>query len=331
MRGLTILVLLTGCSASTVDLDLMSTLEAASRGVVVHDGGHLASVAMADQICQVDITTGAVVNDTDPSDATESLLDARGNMALALSDSLFELPLGGDVATVPFTVAPLDGRLTDTGVVALFADGDACGVARWDGAAATGFATDALGCGDGVAMDTSADATWIADGARVGSVSIDGEVALYDVAADLVAWDAADALAVVSLRGSDRVRALTGDGHAAWEVQVAGTVEALDVAAAEGVVVVSLVDDNGGRVLVLDGATGDALVEHLVPEVVGVAIADDGRSLALSTLTDVFFYSVDPHASPLDTPTTTQVEGLAGVTGATAFIGTTLAVVAIVD
>ena len=331
MRQLSLLVLLSGCSASTVDLDLLSTMEATSRGVAVHDGGHLASVAMADQICQVDLTTGEVVADTDPSAATESLLDARGNFALALSDGLFELPLGGDVKSIPFTVAPIDGRITDDGVVALYDADGACGVARWNGTDASGFTTDALACDGAVGVDASADATWIADGGLVASILNDGTVNLYDVGADIVAWNAADQLAVVGLRGDNRVRGLRTDGTAAWEIQVAGDLQAVDAASTEGLVVLSVTDAVGGRVVVLDGTNGDTLVEHVVPEAVGVAIADDGRSLALSTSDAIYFYGVDPKASPLDTPTTTQVAGIAGVSGATAFVGTTLAIVAIVD
>lgn len=331
MRLWPIVVLLSGCSASQVDLDLMSVLDTNARGVAVHDGGHLASVAMSDQICQVDLTTGAVVQDNDPSEKQESLLDAKGTVALALSDNLFELPLDGEVTSPPFQVTAVDARLSGAGLMALYRSKGGCGVALWDGTDATGFTTDVVSCDGAVGLATSADAAWVADGDAVAAIDTAGNVSLYDAQADLVGFDLADNLAIIGLRGGTSLAAIDAGGQAAWEVSLSGGLHALDVAATEGLVVVSLADDHGGRVLVLDGATGLAIAEHVVPEAVGVAFADDGRALALSTDTQVYFYEVDPTASAFDTPSVAQVDGKKGLGGAAALVGTTLAVVAIVD
>jgi hypothetical protein len=333
MRLLALLVL-TGCS-STVDLDLRTVLPTAARGVAVHDGGQVADVAMADQVCQIHIPSGAVVGDINPSEGAERLVDAAGAATLALGDGLFTLGDGAADA-VPLTITPIDGRFATQGVVGLFATDDAaCGLARWDGASATGQAIPGTDCSGevGFDLDPAEGVAWVADGATLTATAASGEVVVYDVATDgidAVAWDGAAGVAVVYARGGDELTAFSPKHGVTWATRVAGRLQSVAVADAEGVVVASVATDHGGQILVIDGHTGAALAEHAVPDVPEVAISPDGTGLALQTPDAVYFYTVDPHASPLDTPSTAQSEGATGLSGGTSMLGALLAAAIVV-
>lgn len=335
MRSLVLLIPLVGCAQPTVDLDLKSVLATSTRGAAVHEGGRLADVAMADQICRVDIDSGAVLGDTDPTDASERLVDARSDLALALSNGkLWTIPSSGDAAEVPLTIAPIDGRITDDGILALFAAEDgSCGLAFWDGQSATGLGTDLVRCDGAVAFDVDASTgvAWITDGEGMVSVTPDGVVSEFDATVDAVEWDAADGLAVVAKKLDNWIAGVSADGSTAWTVEVDGQLVDVSVADEEGLVVASVANDQGGEIIVLRGATGEQVVSHDVPDQPIVEFSPDGTALALETPDAIYFYAVDPHASVMDTPTARQVDGAHGVAGGSALVGTAIAIVMIVD
>jgi hypothetical protein len=334
MRSLVLLIPLVGCAQPTVDLDLKSVLATSTRGAAVHEGGRLADVAMADQICRVDIDSGAVLGDTDPTDQSERLLDARAD-ALALSNGrLWTIPDDGQAAEVPLTVEPIDGRITDAGILALFtADDGTCGLALWDGASATGLGTGLVRCDGDVAFDVDATTgvAWITDGKGMVSVTPDGVVSEFDATVDTVEWDGADGLAVVAKKLDNWIVGVSADGSTAWTVEVDGELVDLSVADEEGLIVASVANDHGGEIVVLRGATGEQVVSHEVPDQPIVEFSPDGTALALEAPDAIYFYSVDPNASVLDTPTARQVDGAHGVAGGSALVGTAIAIVMIVD
>jgi hypothetical protein len=324
VRRLFLLVPLVAACApeASVELHARSMLSARTEGVVLHDGGRFADAAMEDALCVIDTGAPLVVGDRDPAEGSERLLDAIGTTTLASGGGiLWALDQDGTDAELLHTET-LDARFLGGGVAALVADGGACGVAFTGSEAAWSVGGD---CSDqvGFAVDPASEMAWLADGERLVGVDASGEGQSFEVGADLVAWDAADGWLVVAEEGGDFVAAVSPGGDVGWSVAVDGAVRDIATASAEGLVVVSVEQPDGGEIVVLDGATGEQIVSHLTPEAPEVEVSGDGLSLALVTGDAVYFYDVDPNANPMDTPTTEQMEGLRGVGGG-AVAGTAL-------
>lgn len=319
------------CTAEPgVSLQMRSMMAKSTEGVVMQDGAVLGDAGMADWICVIDTVTGAVVGDQDLGDGADKLLDAHGATALAESNGLLYTLDSTTLAPTPsLPVAAISGRVLDDGVTALYQQ-NGCGVAFSTSAGDVAWGLDGVTCDTGVgfAANRSRGDAWVADGKSLATVSAAGVVRTFpEVNADLVDWDSANNTAVIAAHGDDLVRAVDADGLISWGVQVSGNVHDVAVAGAAGLVVVSIARDNGGEIAILDGATGDQLVSYLTPEVPNIEISSDGRSIALTTDTAVYFYDFDPASNPMDTPTTAQVTDVNGV-GAGTLIGVPIATAA---
>jgi dipeptidyl aminopeptidase/acylaminoacyl peptidase len=91
------------------------------------------------------------------------------------------------------------------------------------------------------------------------------------------------------------VRAWDFDGTPRWTAELDDAVVALEHGGTQGIAIVSISDDEGGRVVMLDGWTGLVIEEVATPSVVpGFAVSRDGSTLALVLDDETHFYDLLP-------------------------------------
>lgn len=278
-----------------------STLQQATKGLVLHEDGLRGHAGMFSTNCPFETTQGSVTGDYDLPGSDEDVQDGGTSslgaetVVLTMSDvvHLLEKSTGDYVHERHPWTGVRDVRLTGDGLVGLVEDADGCAIEwRVDGVA---IATRDVACDDG--FDAALDGTVVVGGAPVVVASPDGE-APADAAGRLVAWDDALGLAYVADPGGDEVSAVGTDGALVWTTPVPGAVVALSAAGARGAAVVSLErSDGSGAVVWIDGATGDVLAQVETPSAApSVTTSGDGSRIALVLPDQAHFYSVDLEA-----------------------------------
>ncbi|MCA9572173.1 MAG: hypothetical protein KC656_30245 [Myxococcales bacterium] len=283
-RAVLFLGLASGCTGEGVGFSLLSALPGEVEGVALE--GQRARVGMAGQVCDVDVLSGEVVRDTQPTSAIEHVLATLDGRVLGtVPDGLF-LQDADQVALWPWPA--LDGALAPEGPVALLeAPSGACIVA---------FGADArelheLDCTGrpGFGYDPDARAAWIADGTTLARIGRDGAASAWDAPVDTVV--ATGSGAVVGARGTSRLDAVSADGERLWSGFLRGqTLEQL--APFAGGVVAMAGDDRGGALAVF-GPDGERRGTHPLPGTGTVAVDDAGTTLAITTPDATLFYRVE--------------------------------------
>ena len=343
--SLTTLAALTGCSSDGgVGFTLRAVLDAETDGVRLLDDGSTGHAAMIDQLCTFDVDAGEVTGDLDLGPGQEVLMDAEGGDTLArLGGELHRIDAAG-TETDRVGIEAIDARLVGDRIVALVDHDAGCTVAWVDSAReqTAAWAIPETDCSGAVAFDVDrrTGAAWLTDGSHVAQVTPDGTFTRVEADADLVVWDASTGGAVIGATGLGWVQGIDAQGTDAWTRSFDGSLSDLATAGSAGIIAVMMGESEGGALELLDSADGDLTHRYRLPETADVAMSSSGRDMALVTDDRVFLYDVETDTSLVDTPsargasredTWLGVGRGTGTSGATAMVGTAIAVMAIVD
>jgi hypothetical protein len=338
------LLMMSACSSDpNVGFTMKAVLDAETDGVRLHDGGLTANAAMAEQICIFDTLDAEVIGDIDLA-GTETLLDAHNDLALARSD--------GQLHTVPASVQgdplqsiaidAIDGRLLDEGLVAVVRHEGVCAAMYDLPDQRLSYAIPGTQCAGDVdlAVDRATGTLWIADGATLTQLELNGDFVRHDGAmAGLVSFDASTGGVVVGERGGKWVQGVDRAGDVTWTRSLKGTLHDLSSVGDAGMDAIMVRETDGrGLLTLLDSADGEPGAVHPLPEVAELTFSNSGRDLALVLPDRVYIYDVDPDVRLWTTPASSRAEavdpwvGPASASGAASTVlGVATAIVLIVD
>ncbi len=273
----------------TLHLEMMSSMQSATRGVVLYPDGQRGHAAMWDTTCQFDTLNGWLIEDYDlPTDIEDVQDQYRGKV---LGHSPQGLHVVQNRAEDVLLDDVIHGRFLDDGTVAMVRDTRSGCVVEIDGQAAT---VDDAVCDPRTEITVDREGElYAATGSELLRMGKDGSENLYGDA-DLVVFDPATGLVYAAKTGDQHVSGLYRDGALAWRTRVPGYVHSLDRMGDRGNALV-MVDDpkGGGALIVIQGDSGEIITDHSTPSGDGdVVMSDDGRTLAVVMPTDVYFYDV---------------------------------------
>lgn len=298
MRGYLVGVVLlatVGCTSQQVELRHASTLETRVRGVGMMDDGQSADVGMAGNTCRFDIGAAVIGADADVAQGEEDVVhDAFGESSLVVGTAgVFVVDPGGFAGTTPVIPSGeiTTGRFVADGITTVRANREIAWSA--DGASVE-LPDGELVQTEGFTVDRSTGTAFAATGTSLFSVTPAGVTELGG-AADLAAFDAASGALYVASAGESEVSALEVDGTPRWSLDVGGAVTALDDMG-DGASVAAMVEapEGHGRLLVLDGATGEIKMDYPTPSAApGIVVSPNGRSMAVILRNEVHFFDVN--------------------------------------
>jgi hypothetical protein len=147
-------------------------------------------------------------------------------------------------------------------------------------------------CYDGaVAESRDDDVVVIAGPSDVLVVTPDGSTALGG-RGSLVAWDDFAGAIYVAERGEDWVQALEPDGALRWEVDLGDPVRSLDDLGEMAAAAVMVATPDGGALRVLDGATGQLLVDEPTPSAGKLVGSRGGDTLGVAIPGEVHLFDI---------------------------------------
>lgn len=283
-------LLAAACSTDGLSISHMSVMQSQTRGVVLYDDGQRGHAAMWNTTCEFDTLNGWLISDHDLPTESEEIVDTFEGEVLGRSDvgahpvwrlGQRDLELRGVV----------DGRLFADGLVVLRETRDGGCEARWDDGAVV--ALDASACAaDALDVDREDGSLFVRQGAEVVKVDREG-VNPFDGAADLVVFDRTTELVYLANKGEREVWANDLGGGLVWSTKLPGAITAMDDMGRRGAVMVVIEDGDRGRVVVLDGLTGDRRTEAEAPSAeVDVTVSEDGTTMAVTLETEVHFYDL---------------------------------------
>jgi hypothetical protein len=300
MRLFALVSVVAGCSREEPPIRYRSTMQASTRGVVLHDGGDRGHAGMFDTNCPFETERGSVTGDYDLPDAGETVQDAgetslgSETVVLTIEDDVYLLDKSdGDYVYEQVEWPDVDDvRITDDGLVGVVATDDGCAIEWW----VDGEVVDHVGVGacDPRAFDVALDGTVVLGGPSVVFVDPDG-VAETPESGRLVAFDDSLNQSYVADPGGDEVRAVRPDRTFVWSTRVDGAIRGLGVAGAHGAAVVTVErSDGSGAIEWLDGTTGKLLAEVDTPSAApALTTSPDGDVIALVLAEEVYFFEVD--------------------------------------
>jgi hypothetical protein len=277
-------------------LEHRSTLRVPALGLALFDDGEAGRAGMYASSCPFATQNGQVTGDYDIDGDSEAVTDG-GTSAIGAETAVLVEPFavhlidsaGVEDLHETFDVAgATDARLAPDGVVALTRVDGVCALV-WP---VSGVSVD-VACGP---IDTTAEGSVVVGGDAVVVVAPDGTTgALVDERADWVVVDDSVEAVYTARKGVPEVRAWDFDGTPRWTAELDDAVVALEHGGTQGIAIVSISDDEGGRVVMLDGWTGLVIEEVATPSVVpGFAVSRDGSTLALVLDDETHFYDLLP-------------------------------------
>lgn len=301
MRLFALVTGLVGCAPQEEPpIRYRSTLQASTRGVVVHDGGARGHAGMFETNCPFETERGTVTGDYDLPDQGETVQDGGEStlgpetVVLTISDQVYLLEKSTgdylrDTVTWPGVGAV---RISDDGLVGLVGTDDGCAVEWWGDGAIVGHVE--VGVCDPQSFDVSKGGIAVLGGSSVVFVDLDGTIDGSEPGR-LVAFDDHLDLAYVAMPGDSEVRALRPDGTWVWSTVLEGAIRGLTVAGAHGAAVVTVEHTDGTGVIDwLDGETGVLLAEVDTPSAApSLTSSPDGDLIALVLAEEVYFFAVD--------------------------------------
>ena len=295
-----------GCHADSPeapDFELRNTMSIETRGLMLYRTGARGHAGMYGMSCAFDVSSGEIGADYDPSDDSEDVQDVFGDITVVVDTSAVYMVTEGDEAFTEDGVVPLtdvrEGRLWDGGLAALRDTSNGCQV-QWVDLDAGGddavVTLDDTTCHSdlGLAIGRDDGAVWIGTEDSVVVVTPDGQTADADGAGQLIAWDEAAAALYVAPWGGTAVDALEADGAPRWKVDVGGKITAVSALGDRGAAAIMVEDGAEGRLVILDGWTGEITAEtgDVEAPVVDLAASGDGTVMALVRPNNVTFLTV---------------------------------------
>jgi len=275
-----------------LNLDHLSTMESQTRGVVLMDDGQKGHGAMGITTCQFDTLNGWIISDHDMPTAAEEVTDTwRGSVVGVSEEGAHKVMRhAGDVEVSGVR----DARFLPSGELVVFRAVDAgCEVSWTD--------SEAAAVVDGAVCEGSGSARAVVASTGEVVASADGEVVKlspddlqgFDDLADFVVYDRHTDLLYLAMEGDREVRGVTLDGERVWHTVLDGPVTAMQWMGGRGKVVAMIDDPDGGRMVVIDGPSGEVEQEQPTPSAdVELSVSEDGTTLAVVTGEEVYFFDV---------------------------------------
>lgn len=284
-------LLAAACSSDELSISHMSIMQSQTRGVVLYDDGQRGHAAMWDTTCEFDTLNGWIISDHDLPTEAEEIVDTFEGEVLGRSD-LGAHPvwqLGSKDLEIKGVI---DGRLYEGGLVVLRETRDGGCEARWDDGRVVALDVDACEA-DALDVDRIDGSLFVRQGAEIVKIDRDNGASFFDGAADLVVFDRTTELVYLANKGERKVWANDLEGGLVWSATLPGPVTAMDDMGRRGAVMVMVQDGDRGRVVMLDGLTGDRRTEAEAPSSdVDVSVSEDGTTMAVTLETEVHFYDL---------------------------------------
>ncbi len=304
-------VLATACQTES-DLRFTSTLASPTRGVALTESGFDAHVGMIGTTCTIDTNWGCPTADADLPSDEEMILDHY------LGDTLGASPEGAHIIRASAWQEDLDVAVPNVRAAALRADGPVLLAGSGEDCAlhvgSEAVAAPAEACADDAAyaFDRDGARVVVATGGHVLHVTADGTDRIADVG-DLVAYDRALGIVYVSTTNGHEVLALRPNGDLVWSVETDGPISSVQARGTLGqALVMTRGEDTYGRMLRFDGATGDRMSAHRLPDsTCEIAVSDDGRAIACVRPQEVNFYELEDDVETVsidDTPVASCID-----------------------
>jgi hypothetical protein len=276
-----------------------SSLYAISTGVMLGDDGQNGVAGMSWATCQFETISGMINVDIDPDSEEEEDLDDGedddGNLIVLTTTSAgFQITefqgWDGWVEDVISFPGIQEARFVDAGVAATrTVDGD-CHVQWFPGS----DVNMGRGSCSGLAVESSSGRVFVSVAGDLKVSTPDGTVSTIGDAAALMEWDPVTGLLYTATMNGTTVRALEDDGDVRWSTNVDGRVQSLEAMGDAAAVLVGLRTDNGGALVILDGATG---AERNTAETTSapreLAVSKDGTTIAALTDGNTHFIGVE--------------------------------------
>jgi hypothetical protein len=198
--------------------------------------------------------------------------------------------------------APLyDAVLTPDGFAIAVRDPEDGCVLRWledTGEIAQQVSLDATVCADGLQLVSGRPSNKVAltTGSVSGVVTSEGAV-IWDGGGDLLTWAPLGDTLIVADKGDSELKAWFEDGEEAWYTDIGQSVDDLDSLGVAGTIALATSVGSGGRIVVLDAFTGNAVTATDIPVAAEALTAGSaGTHVALSFKRELHLFRVDPLA-----------------------------------
>ena len=199
------------------------------------------------------------------------------------------------------TAALYDAVLTPDGFAAAMHDPlDGC-VLKWfddSGTSSQQASLDAAVCVEGLQLVSGRPGNMVGltTGSMSGVVRPEG-ASLWEGGGDLLTWDPLGDVLIVADRGDSELKAWFEDGEEAWYTDIGQSVDDLDSLGVAGTVALATSVGSGGRIVILDAFTGNAVTATDIPVPAKALTAGSaGTHVALSFKRELHLFRVDPLA-----------------------------------
>lgn len=314
--GSAVVVVCSGCSASVAIEHEAALIGTHADAVFGDDAADLharwtdAGAQGPGEILQVEVATGVPLTRLGLPDTAvlRDVTERRGDARILLLDRPTAQAAGGRVtlatATSADDVRVVDGQtlydavLTESGIVVAQTSADTGCSLVWLDDAGTEEAVvtlDRAACGDSLTLVSAPDSGEVGwtSGELSGIVTPSGG-ASWSGGGTLAAWDPFTAALVVAEPGSSELRAWTADGEESWYTDIGQPVVDLDDLGGIGALAVATRSGTGGRIVVLDGFSGDALAAIDLPlAAVDLTAATPGTHIGIGLPDEFHIFAVD--------------------------------------
>jgi len=198
--------------------------------------------------------------------------------------------------------APLyDAVLTPKGFAVALRDPEEGCVVRWldaDGVRTAQASLDRTACAEGLQIVSARPGNMVGySNGVVSGVARSDSVTQWEGGGDLLSWDPLGDALIVATQGDSELRAWFDDGTEAWYTDIGQSVDDLDSLGVAGTLALATSVGSGGRIVVLDAFTGDALTATDIPiAALELSAGSAGTHVALSFEDELHLFRVDPLA-----------------------------------
>lgn len=301
----TILILaaymLAGCDTPSEHLKYISTLPAQANGVRLNHDGTKAYIGMSGMACGIDVQSGSVEQDIDPTEEDEKVEDSTGTLEHGgvvltshsngihlLTESSIQNTLDEGMEPTLSMKYIYGARLLSDGFIALSADERGCTLTRAHTNRPTSTIEIApLACDSRSQLDIIDTHRWVIYGPS-GVVLVDNNVVHYlNIQADVarVSSDQTSLMVVYQ----DTATRMSLDGTTLEEININGHFTALERFGQDGSFAVTMDTPQGARFGHLD-AQLHWVTSQPIPEASSIAVSGNGRVVAFILPDAVHFY-----------------------------------------
>jgi len=198
--------------------------------------------------------------------------------------------------------APLyDAVLTPNGFALAMRDAEAGCVVRWfsdSGEQTAETAIERTACAEGLQLVSARPGNAIGfTNAILSGVASPEATRSWEGGGDLLSWDPLGDTLITATKGDSELRAWFDDGEEAWYTDIGQAVDDLDSLGVAGTLALATSVGSGGRVVILDAFTGNAITATDIPvPALELTANSGGTHVALAFEEELHLFRVDPLA-----------------------------------